>query len=104
VWVPQRNLIDAEGAGFCYQMLNNQLIYFRLARLQTKIELLNTLAYEGDEAYADGPDVTRKTSMAMLKSGRFVREVIDSCLQYWGDMDDMFNNLVARWYRDGRLN
>jgi hypothetical protein len=44
-------------------MRNNQLIYFRLARLQTKIELLNTLAYEGDEAYADGPDVTRKISM-----------------------------------------
>jgi hypothetical protein len=53
--VPQRNLIGAEGAegeegaegaeevqkvqkryrrsaGFCYQMLNNQLIHFRLAR------------------------------------------------------------------------
>ncbi len=47
--------------------------------------------------------MTRKASMAKLKSGRMAREVADSCLQYWGGMGYMWDNPVARSYRDGRL-
>ena len=41
--------------------------------------------------------------MAKLKAGRLLREVNDSCLQYWGGMGFMWDNIVARAYRDSRL-
>jgi citronellyl-CoA dehydrogenase len=41
--------------------------------------------------------------MAKLKCGRLIREVCDSCLQYWGGMGFTADNRVARAYRDGRL-
>ena len=47
--------------------------------------------------------MTRLASMAKLKSGRLVREVADSCLQYWGGMGFMWDNVVSRFYRDNRL-
>ena len=42
-------------------------------------------------------------SMAKLKAGRLSRIVSDSCLQYWGGMGFMWENPVARSYRDSRL-
>jgi citronellyl-CoA dehydrogenase len=48
-------------------------------------------------------EVTRLASMAKLKAGRLIREVSDSCLQYWGGMGFMWDNPVAQLYRDGRL-
>jgi citronellyl-CoA dehydrogenase len=41
--------------------------------------------------------------MAKLKAGRLSREVSDSCLQYWGGMGFMTENLIARSFRDGRI-
>jgi len=55
------------------------------------------------EQYIKGQDVTRLASMAKLKAGRLGREVSDSCLQYWGGMGFMWDNPVARAYRDMRL-
>ena len=51
----------------------------------------------------NGKDVTQKASMAKLKSGRLAREVSDACLQYWGGMGFMWDNPVARAFRDMRL-
>jgi citronellyl-CoA dehydrogenase len=53
--------------------------------------------------YLAGEDVTRLASMAKLKAGRLVREVADSCLQYWGGMGYARDNLVSQFYRDGQL-
>ena len=41
--------------------------------------------------------------MCKLKCGRLVREVADSCLQYWGGMGFTNEVLVSRLYRDLRL-
>jgi citronellyl-CoA dehydrogenase len=41
--------------------------------------------------------------MCKLKAGRLSREVTDACLQYWGGMGFMWDNLVSRSYRDSRL-
>ena len=38
------------------------------------------------ELYKEGEDVTKLVSMCKLKGGRLVREVSDSCLQFWGGM------------------
>jgi citronellyl-CoA dehydrogenase len=92
-----------ERQAFGKSILDNQVVHFRLAELQTEVELLRALVYDGVEGYINGQDVTRKASMAKLKSGRLAREVSDSCLQYWGGMGYMWDNPVARSYRDGRL-
>ena len=49
--------------------------------------------------YIKGNDVTKLASMAKLKAGRLVREVGDSCLQYWGGMGFTSEVLVSRFYR-----
>lgn len=45
------------------------------------------------ELYVGGEDVTKLASMCKLKSGRLVREISDSCLQFWGGMG--FTNEVG---------
>ena len=92
-----------ERQAFGKSILDNQVAHFRLAELQTEVKLLRAIVYDGVEGYINGQDVTRKASMAKLKSGRLAREVADSCLQYWGGMGYMWDNPVARSYLDGRL-
>ena len=103
------NCLDAT-VDYCRQrkafgksVLDNQAVQFRLAELQTEVEALRALIYQAVEAYVAGEDVTLKASMAKLKSGRLARELTDACLQYWGGMGYMWDNLVARAYRDMRL-
>ncbi len=83
--------------------LDFQSVAFRLAELETEIELLRSLVYRATQSYLAGEDVTRLATMAKLKSGRLSREVSDSCLQYWGGMGYMWESPVARAYRDFRL-
>lgn len=84
-------------------LLDNQVIHFRLAELQTEVEALRSLVYRAVELMVEGEDVTRLASMAKLKSGRLVRQVADSCLQYYGGMGFMNETPISRLYRDGRL-
>ena len=84
-------------------LINNQVIHFRLAELRTEVELLRSLTYRAVEEYVQGKDVTKLASMAKLKCGRLIREVADSCLQYWGGMGFTYDNPVSQAYRDGRL-
>lgn len=37
--------------------------------------------------FVNGEDATRLASMIKLKAGRLVREVGDTCLQFWGGMN-----------------
>ncbi|MFC4347334.1 acyl-CoA dehydrogenase family protein [Kordiimonas lipolytica] len=84
-------------------VLDNQVVQYRLAELQTEVEALRALIWHATEQYINGIDVTKLATMAKLKAGRLGREVPDACLQYWGGMGFMWDNLVARSYRDGRL-
>jgi len=88
---------------FGKSILDNQVVHFRLAELKTEVECLRSLVYRACESYIHGEDVTILASMAKLKAGRLVREVSDSCLQYWGGMGFTWENPVARAYRDMRL-
>lgn len=92
-----------ERQAFGQSLLDNQVVHFRLAELQTEVEALRALTYDAVEGYINGVDVTLKASMAKLKAGRLVREVTDACLQYWGGMGFMWDNPVSRAYRDQRL-
>lgn len=115
LWGASRSLVSMEEAiaetieytrerkAFGQSILDNQAVHFRLAELATEIEALRSLVYRAVELYIGGEDVTRLASMAKLKAGRLGREVADSCLQYWGGMGYMWENRIARMYRDARL-
>jgi citronellyl-CoA dehydrogenase len=93
----------AERHAFGKSILDNQVVHFRLAELETKVELLRSLVYRAVEEYINGADVTQLASMAKLTAGRLLREVTDGCLQYWGGMGYMTESEISRMYRDGRL-
>ncbi|TVP58540.1 MAG: acyl-CoA dehydrogenase [Halomonadaceae bacterium] len=88
---------------FGQPLIDNQVIHYRMAELQTEIECLRALTYQGCELHIAGKDITKLASMAKLKAGRLGREVTDSCLQYWGGNGYMWENPVSRAYRDVRL-
>ena len=88
---------------FGKSILDNQVVHFRLAELRTEVEALRALTYLAVEQYISGKDVTRLASMAKLKCGRLSREVVDSCLQYWGGMGFTWDNPLSQAYRDSRL-
>ncbi len=84
-------------------ILDNQVVHYRLAELQIEIELYRALMEKCVHQYADGKSITKLVSMLKIKSGRLMREVTDTCLQYWGGMGYMDETLMARRFRDGRL-
>ncbi|GHE49739.1 acyl-CoA dehydrogenase [Camelimonas fluminis] len=84
-------------------LLDNQIIHFKMAELQAKVEALRSLCYRAAQNYIEGEDVTMLASMAKLIGGRLVREVSDGCLQYWGGMGFMNESDITRMYRDSRL-
>ena len=91
---------------FGASVLDNQVVHFRLAELQTEVEALRALTYRASALHVAGSDenqVLKLASMAKLKAGRLAREVTDACLQYWGGMGYTWDNPVARLYRDFRL-
>jgi citronellyl-CoA dehydrogenase len=88
---------------FGQSILDNQVVHFRLAELQTEVELLRALVYRACALYLKGEDVTRLATMAKLKAGRLNRELTDALLQYWGGMGFMNETPVSRAYRDSRL-
>lgn len=92
-----------ERQAFGKSILDNQVVHFKMAELQTEIEALRALIYSATEQHVAGVDVTTIASMVKLKAGRLARLVTDGCLQYWGGMGFMWNNPVARSYRDSRL-
>jgi citronellyl-CoA dehydrogenase len=88
---------------FGKSVLDQQVVHYTLAELQTEIEALRALVYRATGLFVAGQDVTQLASMAKLKAGRLSREVADKCLQFWGGMGYTWENPVARLYRDGRL-
>ena len=88
---------------FGQSILDNQVVHFKLAELETKVELLRSLVYRAVEEYVGGADITKLASMAKLTVGRLQREIADSCLQYYGGMGFMNETEITRFYRDGRL-
>ena len=107
--LPLQNLIRSTieyAAGrpiFGKSVLENQVVHYRLAELETEVEALRSLLYRCVGLYVQGIDVTKFASMAKLKAGRLAREVTDSCLQYWGGMGFTNEVIVSRFFRDFRL-
>ena len=92
-----------ERQAFGGSILDNQWVHFKLAEMKTEVEALRALVYRACDLYIGGQDVTELASMAKLKAGRLARVVPDGCMQFWGGMGYTWDNLVSRFYRDGRL-
>lgn len=88
---------------FGKSILDNQTVHFRLAELKTEVESLKAMVFQATEQYIAGKDASMLASMCKLKAGRVSREVTDTCLQYWGGQGFMWENNIARAYRDSRL-
>ncbi|MCC7100970.1 MAG: acyl-CoA dehydrogenase family protein [Rubrivivax sp.] len=84
-------------------LLDQQWVQFKLVELQTEVEALRALTWAAGERYIAGDDVLQWASMAKLKAGRLMRQVADTCLQFWGGMGYTWENRAGRLYRDGRL-
>ena len=95
-WARERKMFGAT-------LLDQQWVQFKLVELQTEIEALRALTWTAGERYIAGDDVLQWASMVKLKAGRLMRQVSDTCLQFWGGMGFTLDNRVARLYRDGRL-
>ncbi len=88
---------------FGASLMDQQWVQFKLVELQTEVEALRALTWAVCERYVAGDDVLQWASMVKLKAGRLMRQVADTCLQFWGGMGYTLDNRVARLYRDGRL-
>lgn len=95
-----------EREAFGKPLLANQWIQFKLTELLTEIEATKQLNYYCAsliEADPTNKEVTRIASMCKLKSGRLVRQVADTCIQFYGGMGYMEETPISRYYRDSRL-
>lgn len=110
-----QRLLD-ETIEFCRQrqtfgkpLINNQVVHFRLAELKAEVELLKSLNHRIADMIIEGETMDHGVSSAMLaaisklKAGRLIREVADTCLQYFGGMGYSSEMLVERFYRDARV-
>jgi len=88
---------------FGKSIIDNQVVHFRMAELQSEVEALRSMIYRACGLHIKGHDVTSLASMCKLKAGRLAREVSDACLQYWGGMGFTKENIVSQYYRDFRL-
>ncbi len=108
-----QNLIDetieytGQRQAFGQSILDNQYVHFRIAEMRTEVESLKALVYHTAQEYLSGkhtPEhVAMLASMCKLKIGRVSREVTDGLMQFWGGQGYMWENNVARAYRDTRL-
>jgi citronellyl-CoA dehydrogenase len=92
---------------FGQSILDNQYVHFRLAELRTEVECVKAMLYQTTEEYVSGKrspeQIAMLASMCKLKIGRVSREVTDGLMQFWGGQGFMWDNKVARAYRDTRL-
>lgn len=89
-------------------LIDNQVIHFKLAELKSEVELLKSLNHRiadmvvAGETEDHGASIAMLAATAKLKSGRLVRELVDTCLQYFGGIGYSTGTLIERSYRDCR--
>lgn len=87
---------------FGKSLLDNQWVHFKLAELKAELEALSALSWAGVEKVVAGQDATELATMAKLKAGRLMRQLTDTCVQFWGGMG-FAESRISRGFRDGRL-
>ena len=88
---------------FGQPLLEKQVVKFKLAELQSKVEVLRSLVYRAVDTYIQGEDVTELASMCKYTMGQLAIELPSACLQFWGGQGYLNENHVSRAYRDLRI-
>jgi citronellyl-CoA dehydrogenase len=108
-YVAARDMIDltvdyiSQRIVFGEPLIKKQVLRHRLVDWLTEIECLKHLTYHIVRMKTNGLDVTREVSMGKLLAGRLARKVADGCLQMFGGMGFMSENVISRYFRDARL-
>lgn len=84
-------------------VLDNQWIQFSLAEYQMEIEALKSMTYHAVSEVMAGQQARLLTAAVKLKTGKLARSIPEGCLQFWGGMGYMAENVVGRLMRDSRL-
>merc|ERR1712004_814570 len=104
VRVPAKNIIGEEGMGFTYQMMQFQEERLAAAAISLTpcVNIINdTIAYTRERKAFGAPLLDNQ--YIHFRLAELLREVADSCLQFWGGMGFTNDILVSRYYRDMRL-
>jgi citronellyl-CoA dehydrogenase len=83
-------------------LLDNQVIHFKIAEFQAKIESVRALLYQATEKYVAGENVTKLASMAKYLIGRLSMEIPVELTQFWGGQGFMNESFITRIYREAR--
>ena len=92
-----------ERVAFGKPLLAQQHLQYRLAELYADVDAMEGFLQYAADLYTEGVDVTRQATVAKLKTGRLVRDVADTCVQFHGGMGYAEEMWVARYFRDSRL-
>jgi citronellyl-CoA dehydrogenase len=84
-------------------LLANQHVQFTLAELAAELDMARHYNYACAEAYLRGEDTTRYATIAKLATGRLIRRIADTCIQYHGGVGYMEETWTSRYFRDSRL-
>ncbi|MBW1786577.1 MAG: acyl-CoA dehydrogenase family protein [Deltaproteobacteria bacterium] len=109
MYVSARDMIDLtvdyirQREVFGKPLISKQVLRHRLADWVTGIESLRQLTYHIVRMKIEKRDVTKEVSMGKLFGARLLREVADGCLQMFGGMGYMNENIITRYWRDARL-
>ncbi|WP_334127532.1 acyl-CoA dehydrogenase family protein [Sneathiella sp.] len=92
----------SQRVAFGKPLLDNQVIHFKIAEFQAKIESVRALLYQATEKYVAGENVTKLASMAKYLIGRLSMEIPVELTQFWGGQGFMNDNFITRIYREAR--
>jgi citronellyl-CoA dehydrogenase len=92
-----------ERRAFGRPLIENQVIYHRLAELQTHVAALRAITYQACTTLIEGQDATQLASMAKYLAGKLALEVPSACAQYFGAEGYMWENRITRLMRDLRI-
>ncbi len=84
-------------------ILDNQVMHYKMAEMQSRLEAVRSLLYRATDIYVEGGNVTKLASMAKYLIGVLATEVPAQLLQFWGGQGFMAENRISRVYRDMKL-
>lgn len=88
---------------FGNRIIDNQWVQFTLAEFKMEVEALRSMIYRAAAEIVTGGDPRLLIAAAKLKTGKLARSIPEGCLQFWGGMGYMADNVVGRLMRDSRL-
>ena len=84
-------------------ILENQVMHYKMAEMQSQLEAIRALLYRATEIYVEGGDVTKLASMCKYLIGIAASEMPAQMLQFWGGQGYMAENRISRVFRDMKL-